>query len=267
MNRFLPPFLCCALLIGLGCAGDCGGDADTLRNLRGIWRVEYAELGGKPTDNEELRGLTITFGDDNQVVTEVNGTRHEGTFALNLKRSPHHLDLHPGPGEGDLSELYGIWSLDSPNGLRVCFSQKSRPNGFATNPRSDAILLELKRVNPRDTPEKFTAGDLIDECRSNRSVAASKFNHQIMKVTGTVIKNTDGRIELEGSGGNYVECRVSGLKSELHRTMSIKPNQTVTLRGTYSGIHEKKKGGPIVVQLHNCEIVTDEARDDRQAER
>jgi uncharacterized protein (TIGR03067 family) len=205
-----------------------------------------------------MKGLTFIF-DGDKLVTEVNGERHEGTFTIGSGRMPRHIDLKPAAGNTADKPLQGVYWFESRNNLRICFGQK-RPGSLHTHPGTDAILLELKRTPPRESPIKVTATDLLSDCRSNRSVAAAKYKDEVIEVTGTVMATKDGRVLLaagEGEGRrDYVECTFSqNYKSELFRMMQIKPDQSVKLRGTFNGTVDSRGKMATFVQILNCEVV------------
>ncbi len=267
--RHLLAFLGCALVTGCSCSGK-GSPPDQDR-LQGTWRAERVEIGGKVQDDEALQGVTYTVEGD-KLTVEVGGTRHEGTFAIDAGRMPHHIDLKPTAGNKSDQAMQGIYAFESGNNLRVCFGQKSRPSAFHTNPNSDAILFELKRTPAREALIKTTATGLAGDCRNNRSVASAKFKDQVIEVTGMVESTMDGHVRLTAGGlSDYVECTFNqNYKSELFRAMKLRPEQKVTLRGTFNGTFDKRakgdnRGATVgVVQLLNCEVVDIAAGEEKQ---
>jgi uncharacterized protein (TIGR03067 family) len=265
--RHLLPFLGCVVFVtGCGCSVSPAGDRE---RLQGAWRAERVEIGGKIQDDEAMRSLSYAF-DGDKLIVEVGGSRHEGTFSLDASRMPHQIDLKPAAGNKTDQAMQGIYSFESGNNLRVCFSQKSRPGGFFTNPGMDAILFELRRTPVREALVKMSATSLVDDCRSNSSVASAKFKDQVIEVTGTVASTKDGRVNLAAGGtADYVECTFNqNYKSELFRAMKIRPDQRVTLRGTFNGAHDhnnrsSRKRDAAYVHLRDCEVVDTAAVEDK----
>jgi uncharacterized protein (TIGR03067 family) len=258
--RELLSFLGCVLLAGCASNSGKGGGADQ-DSIQGTWLAERVELNGKVSDDANLQGLTLIF-DGDKVITEVGGSRHEGTFTLDASRGPRQLEIKPAAGNSSDKPLFGVYALESSNNLRICFSQKSRPGGLVTGAHSDAILFELRRTPPRQSSLKITAKELVGDCRNNRSVASAKYKDQVVEVTGTVNNVKDGRVHLTAAGGpsgpqDFVEGTFNpNYKSELFRVMKIKNDQKVTLRGTFSGTFDAPHARPAAyVQLVNCEVV------------
>ncbi len=223
-------------------------------NIQGTWRAERVEIGGKVSNDESLRGLTLTF-DGDKVITQIGEVRHEGTFTLDSFRMPHYIDVKPAPGNTTDKAMQGVYAFESDNNLRICFSQKSRPSNFFTSPNSDAVIFELKRTPPREPVIKMTAADLLEKCRKNKSVAADTYRNTVVQVTGKVTENKDGHVFVGGGGSDYIDCAFNrNYKSELERVTRIKDQQKVTLRGTFNGTFESRNRGAYV-QLLNCEVV------------
>jgi uncharacterized protein (TIGR03067 family) len=261
--RYLLAFLGCALVTGCSCSTK--STAQDQDRLQGTWRAERVEMAGKVQDDEAMQGLTYTFEGD-KLTVEVGGTRHEGNFVLDTGRSPHHIDLKPTAANKTDQPMQGLYEFDSGNNLRVCFSQKGRPGGLHTT-SSGEILFELRRTPAREALVKMNATALLGDCLANRSVAAAKYKDQVLEVTGEVVSTKDGHVRLAaGVPTNYLECTFNqNYKSELFRAMKIRPEQRVTLRGTFSGAFEGKnsKAAQAHVQLLNCEVV-DAAGEDKQ---
>jgi uncharacterized protein (TIGR03067 family) len=259
ITRHLPAFLACVLLAGCSSSSARNGGADQ-DGIQGTWRTERVEIGGKVSDDETFRNLTLTFSGDN-AFTEVGGVRHEGTFTLDAFRVPRHIDLKPAAGNTTDKAMQGVYSFEGPNSLRVCFGQKSRPGGFHTGPTSDAITFELRRTPPREPAEKnrMTAADLADQCKKNRAVTTDAYRNSVLQVTGKVSVNKDGHVFLAATGPDYIECVFSrNYKSELERVARLKDQQTVVLRGTFNGSFDGQRlpaGITVFVQLLNCEVV------------
>jgi uncharacterized protein (TIGR03067 family) len=255
MRYLLLPLVGC-LLLSTGCASNRGGGEDQKR-IQGNWRVELVETGGKASDDPELLGTTISF-DEYKIVITVGDTTHEGTFTMDAFKMPRHLDLKPVSGSSD-KPMYAIYSFETDNHLRLCFSQKSRPNGFKTAANTDAILFEVKRESGGRASVTVTAEELLKTCKKNRSLAASIYpKEQSLEVTGKVLSSKDGHVCLEvGADGDYVDCAfnrnyVSGLK----RAAMLNQGDPVKLRGNYGGTSDNPRSrGTVFVTLLNCEVV------------
>jgi uncharacterized protein (TIGR03067 family) len=66
-------------------------------------------------------------------------------FRINPRKSPRLIDMVGVEGEQRGSILEGIYEVHGDT-LKLCHSQKRRPNEFESRPGSDSTLTILKRV-------------------------------------------------------------------------------------------------------------------------
>jgi uncharacterized protein (TIGR03067 family) len=115
--------------------------------LHGEWVVESFLSDGKP---EACAGMTVEFATNNRMVVRKDGkVDEEGTYSTAPAKDPAELDWFEEDGK---TRLPGIFRLEGGT-LTVCVRADpvgSRPTTFDAPPRSDCVLLVLKRAKAKD---------------------------------------------------------------------------------------------------------------------
>jgi len=114
--------------------------------LTGVWNGYAAEGKGENPDRGAVK-LELTITKDLIKARQFKGKdaldMGEGTFAIQLDKSPRHLDGDKKLDNPNRKEIWlGIYQLEGDT-LRWCVGRKTRPTEFAT--KQGAFLLILKR--------------------------------------------------------------------------------------------------------------------------
>jgi uncharacterized protein (TIGR03067 family) len=135
----MTPLLVVALIVGAPGLKDPPKAAPV---LVGHWRVESSSTGG--TAGVPSAGTTIEFADEGQVVVQEDESRATGTYKLNARPDPPHIDL--AVVLGIHSNAAGILKLEGDT-LTLCLGPEvDRPTAFDSEPGSFHALIKLKRI-------------------------------------------------------------------------------------------------------------------------
>ena len=112
----------------------------------GVWEITLMEVNGEAVTSETYRGwnLTITGG---KYSLDKNGEIDDGTFSVDVARSPKQMDIRPETGPGAGKMIPAIYEFDG-NTMRVCYAVEdgaSRPKDFKTTSDSGNVLINYKR--------------------------------------------------------------------------------------------------------------------------
>ena len=142
-------WLCVPTLVILLGADDAQND---LAKLQGTWIVVTAEHGGKKLRAEQLEEMSVVIKENTMIIhgdKDSDRKRETATFKLNPATKPKSLDLRSSGKSGSkwgTKTHLGIYELRGEI-LKLCWSNKEdeRPSQFATEPKSDQVLLLLER--------------------------------------------------------------------------------------------------------------------------
>jgi uncharacterized protein (TIGR03067 family) len=146
---------------GLAWAEAAGDKAvqEELARFEGTWKFVSLEVNGKKVPVEGLKDSRLVLRGNRFTATEGGGTSG-GTFQVDVRRNPKHLDITftEGPQKGKV--LHAIYELKGDTyTVCVALGGKERPAEFASKPGSGHALEVLRR-------EKGAAeGDAVREER------------------------------------------------------------------------------------------------------
>jgi uncharacterized protein (TIGR03067 family) len=115
--------------------------------MQGTWTFVSAEKGGEKAPEDEIKKLKVTIKGNELIIGD--GKRDEkATFKLDSSKKPKALDVTP---PRDDKPVLGIYELDGDN-LKMCWRKGGgeRPTKFASEPKSDLMLLVLKREKKKE---------------------------------------------------------------------------------------------------------------------
>jgi uncharacterized protein (TIGR03067 family) len=145
MARQRPALAACALftatLLSAGTAR-----ADDLEKMQGLWKVTYAEIGGRPATAKELKSVTIKI--DGKKLTLNEGDKKEEVFLkLDHDATPHsQVEFWRGKqSEGNKAFWHGIYEFDGSR-LKLCWgpANKTRPGGFGSKKAENRYYILTK---------------------------------------------------------------------------------------------------------------------------
>jgi uncharacterized protein (TIGR03067 family) len=139
--------LCC-----LGPTGIAGADdaEQELARLQGNWIVVSAEIGGKPVDADDLKDIRRTVKGDEIAWLFEGDVFLRTRFKIDPAQNPKRWDAtltFVDVGEGEVVEKrLGIYELKD-DALKICVAgpDEERPVDFSTRPKSEGVLIVLKR--------------------------------------------------------------------------------------------------------------------------
>jgi uncharacterized protein (TIGR03067 family) len=116
--------------------------------LEGSWKVVEASVDGKAEPKEKLPNMVFTFEGSKLTIAEGNRKPDAGSFTVDLKKEPAHIDMHPPKDEKGAPKgtVAGIYKLDKDGKLTLAFSRgkdAARPKSFDGK---DAVVLVLEKV-------------------------------------------------------------------------------------------------------------------------
>jgi uncharacterized protein (TIGR03067 family) len=145
MLRQAPFLAILTLLLVVSARADEKTDAE-LKALAGTWKVEKAELGGKDT-TAILKDLKLTVDASGKYTVEIGKEKEEGTFTVDLSKTPKQMDLtsKDGPNKGKM--IKAIYKLDGDT-LVACYDlnteKGARPEKFESKD-DNQFLVTYKR--------------------------------------------------------------------------------------------------------------------------
>lgn len=98
------------LMLGLALGADA--PAEALKNehaaLNGTWFVETATIGRQ---KGPIQGMKLTFKPDGKLQIEFQGKKNQGSYKLNISRTPREIDLTSETSRGKLETAPGIYEF------------------------------------------------------------------------------------------------------------------------------------------------------------
>ncbi|MCS6975477.1 MAG: TIGR03067 domain-containing protein [Gemmatales bacterium] len=118
-----------------------------LKKMEGTWSIESIEKDGQLMDATKLRKRSVVIQGDRYIVKEGNDILEAGTYRVDPKQSPKHIDIRPTSGPFAGRVLLGIYQLGDDE-RAICYAPPGspRPKVFKTNPNSGEIFIIYKRV-------------------------------------------------------------------------------------------------------------------------
>jgi len=140
--------LLCICLAAVAPGGDAKGGNKDAKKVLGTWKIETAELGGKPFPDEVAKTITLVLTADKYTVT-VGDKKDEGTWKNDPTKKPRTLDITGTQGPNEGKTFLAIYEVKDDT-LRICYdlSGKARPKEFKTEPNTALFLVEYKRQKP-----------------------------------------------------------------------------------------------------------------------
>jgi uncharacterized protein (TIGR03067 family) len=152
------------------------GKSDKER-LKGTWKVKSFLVDGKDLAADFFKDATITFEGDKFKVN-VDGKDIEGTYKLNDKEKPPHIDTVTAKNKG-----MGIYQIDG-NNLKICLANPdkvvARPKEFKSD-SGDVVMMTFERVKADKQPEQPAPAP---ERAAAQSPAAGKGKSDLDKMQG-----------------------------------------------------------------------------------
>jgi len=139
-----------ALPQGLGDSGKTD-----MENCQGTWLIVAIQRGGRSLPLDGIK-MTVTFKDD-KLTQMVNGRAAlQGSFILDAKNTPKHLDLYESAGPDKSRPTMMIYALDG-DSLKIASYRgeqilTKRPAGFPNGADKELEMLELKRIGLSQSP-------------------------------------------------------------------------------------------------------------------
>jgi uncharacterized protein (TIGR03067 family) len=114
--------------------------------LEGTWKVIRAESDGQKVPDDALKGFKMVFKGDTYTA-HIGEDKTEGTYKLDLRKSPRRMDILPKTGSDKGKVQLAIYQLQG-NMLTICGAQpdKDRPTKFDTKDQPGCSLMVLRRV-------------------------------------------------------------------------------------------------------------------------
>jgi uncharacterized protein (TIGR03067 family) len=121
---------------------------DDAKLMGGTWLPSSAELAGRKTPEDQLKGMKLVIEDNRYTVT-VGAGKDEGTVKLDSAKSPKTMDITGTKGPNKGKTFLCIYELTGDT-LRVCYdlSGKAYPKEFATKPKTALYLVSYERKKP-----------------------------------------------------------------------------------------------------------------------
>ena len=116
--------------------------------LNGVWQAEYLEIEGQAGSPEAVKSILVTVK-GNKLFVQLDGENSrakEVLFKIDSTKSPGQIDISETGGQTE--SVLGIYEL-SKDTLKVCLKANSgapRPDKFETKPKSEQILIQLKKI-------------------------------------------------------------------------------------------------------------------------
>jgi len=114
----------------------------------GSWSIEAVTLGGQPLPLPDSEMKTITFTAEGKVIREGAGkTEDGGTITVDLKKTPHEIDVVEAGGQQMGQTGKGIFKVEGDT-ITICMTigDGERPTKFESPAGSQNILFTMKRV-------------------------------------------------------------------------------------------------------------------------
>lgn len=122
--------------------------------IAGTWQIVALTVNGNRSQDEDLHKLTVVNGadgtwslrsEDNEIV--------RGTTSIDPTLKPKTIDIQPTTGNDQGKTYPGIYELNQTT-RKLCFAPpgKDRPTAFNSTAENQHILVEFKRIPPKQTP-------------------------------------------------------------------------------------------------------------------
>jgi uncharacterized protein (TIGR03067 family) len=135
-----------ALFLVVSARADEKTDAE-LKSLVGNWKVEKAELAGKDA-TAFLKDVKLSVGAGGKYTVEIGKEKEEGTFTVDLAKTPKQMDITPKDGPNKGKTIKVIYKLDGDT-LVACYDldteKGTRPEKFESKPDTMRLLTTYKR--------------------------------------------------------------------------------------------------------------------------
>lgn len=141
-----------SLFVGAGALpGGDGKDpgAEVLKKIQGKWKFIASEMNGKPTPEDELAKMTVTFKGDKWAVRSGDKVVQAGTHKFDPTKKPGQVDAVITEGEGKDGKMLGIYELKGDK-MKVCFDPmgKERPKSFKAGEGQFSATVERVKKKP-----------------------------------------------------------------------------------------------------------------------
>ena len=119
--------------------------ADDLNAMKGKWKIEKAEAGGKEIESDDLKSVLLTITGERYEVL-VKDKTDAGTLKLDESQKPKTMDSTDTEGENVGKVIKAIYEI-SGDTMRVCYvlDGGERPTEFATKSDTALLLITYKR--------------------------------------------------------------------------------------------------------------------------
>jgi uncharacterized protein (TIGR03067 family) len=140
------------LAAGLFLAADDPKKDDAKKDLdalQGKWTCVSGEVGGKPTAEEDTKGVEFTVKDDTYTVKKPGDPEEKGTIKLDPTKKPKAIDFKILEGNDKGKSQSGVYELEGDT-LKLCLALpgKERPKELSTKEGSMSFLIVFKRAKP-----------------------------------------------------------------------------------------------------------------------
>jgi uncharacterized protein (TIGR03067 family) len=140
--------LACVALFALGFVAATGGplcaadEAAEKEKLAGTWESYSFEAVGQPKNAKTVK---LVFSGDKTVAT-VGGIETTYEVSLDVDKPPYRIQLVPIVGRIKMPQQTnkGLYQLDGDR-LTVCLGGSKRPGAFELRPKTDDVLMKLRR--------------------------------------------------------------------------------------------------------------------------
>jgi uncharacterized protein (TIGR03067 family) len=113
-------------------------------SIIGDWKVEMLQIGGAILPLMNLEDSIYTFSQEGELFVKLKkGNTERGKYKLNLKNSPHEIDLID-ERDGMEKTRPGIFKIEA-DVLILCVDEQ-RPTKLESPAGSETILLKCKRI-------------------------------------------------------------------------------------------------------------------------
>jgi uncharacterized protein (TIGR03067 family) len=127
--------------------------ADETPKVEGRWKVVSVEVAGAAAPG--LEGAELVFAEGKKSFTLPDKRVEKGTYRLDATKKPKEIDSTT-EGRGGVEK--GIYVIEDDT-LKLCLATQGgpRPTEFATKPRTDQILIVLRRADDSPTVPRSVA--------------------------------------------------------------------------------------------------------------
>lgn len=161
MRHFITSILICGFFASTVLAADPVSDAmkKDRKRLAGTWQVTALHVNGTKLEEQDIAKLSVVnVADGTWSVRSEGEVVAQGTSTLDPTQNPSTIDF-TAVEEGEQDKQYlGIYQLKK-NTRKLCFTgaANGRPTGFTSTQENQQILVEFKRVKPKQLRAKRRA--------------------------------------------------------------------------------------------------------------